>query len=101
MSCTRPAGTLATFQSARSDVVTAKLMRPSAVTHTTDVQQRSIALTVVRKDWAISVRVPAEAGLVPPIWYMLFVTDRASTPSVTRWLQVPCFPELLENRAAA
>lgn len=85
-----PRGGTAEFATADPDsIVTAKLMRPSAVTHTTDVQQRSIALTVVRKDRAISVRVPAEAGLVPPGWYMLFVTDRAGTPSVARWVQVP------------
>jgi hypothetical protein len=72
-----------------NSLATAKLMRPSAVTHTTDIQQRSIALTIIPHNRAISLRAPPEAGLVPPGWYMLFVTDRAGTPSVARWVQVP------------
>jgi len=82
-------GGTAEFRTPDPDALaTAKLMRPSAVTHTTDVQQRSVALSITRKAGAISVSVPTEAGLVPPGWYMLFVTDRAGTPSVARWVQV-------------
>lgn len=72
-----------------ASLATAKLMRPSVVTHATDIQQRSVALTITRRNRAISLRVPADNGLVPPGWYMLFVTDRAGTPSVARWVQVP------------
>jgi hypothetical protein len=64
-------------------------MRPSAVTHTTDIQQRSIALTITRTNHAISLQIPPEAGLVPPGWYMLFLTDQAGIPSVARWVHVP------------
>jgi hypothetical protein len=82
-------GGTAEFRTPDPDALaTAKLMRPSAVTHTTDVQQRSVALRITREAGAISVSVPTEAGLVPPGWYMLFVTDRAGTPSVARWVQV-------------
>jgi hypothetical protein len=69
-------------------IATAKLIRPSSVTHTTDVEQRSVALDIVRKDGAISLAVPTQAGLVPSGWYMLFVTDRTGTPSVARWVHV-------------
>ncbi len=69
-------------------IATAKLIRPSAVTHATDVQQRSVALDIVRKDRAISLTVPTQAGLVLPGWYMLFVTNRRGTPSVARWVHV-------------
>ncbi len=69
-------------------IATAKLIRPSAVTHTTDVEQRSIALAIDRKHGAISLTVPTQAGLVPSGWYMLFVTDRTGTPSVARWVHV-------------
>ncbi len=71
-----------------ASLATAKLIRPSAVTHTTDVDQRSVALDIVRKDRAISLTVPTQAGLVPSGWYMLFVTDRTGTPSVARWVHV-------------
>lgn len=54
-------------------------MRPSAVTHTTDVGQRSVG-PGLRKS---SDTVPDD----PPGWYMLFPTDTAWTPSVAKWVE--------------
>jgi hypothetical protein len=51
-----------------NSLATAKLMRPSAVTHSTDIQQRSIALTITPHNRAMSLQVPPEAGVVPPGW---------------------------------
>ena len=51
-------------------------MRPSAVTHVTDVEQRSIKLDYKLNGDGIDVTIPASEGLVPSGWYMLFVTDR-------------------------
>ena len=72
-------------------IATARLIRPGAVTHTTDLEQRSIALAVRARPraGAVDLTVPAAAGLTPPGWYMLFVTDRAGVPSVARWVRVP------------
>ncbi|MDQ3905950.1 MAG: DUF1929 domain-containing protein [Actinomycetota bacterium] len=85
-----PRGSSAEFSTPDPDsLATAKLMRPSAVTHTTDIQQRSIALTITRKNHAISLQIPPQAALVPPGWYMLFVTNQAGVPSVARWVQMP------------
>ncbi len=67
---------------------TARLMRPSAVTHVTDVDQRSVALGLTRRDGGIEVSVPKSAGLVPSGWYMLFVSDADGTPSEARWVRV-------------
>ncbi|WP_055588214.1 radical copper oxidase GlxA [Streptacidiphilus griseoplanus] len=69
-------------------ISTARLMRPSSVTHVTDVEQRSVALGVTREQGGVRLSVPASAALLPPGWYMLFVTDRSGTPSVARWVQV-------------
>lgn len=69
-------------------IATARLMRPSAVTHVTDLEQRSIALGLHRMRSAVALTVPSGAGLVPPGWYMLFVTFRTGTPSVSRWVHV-------------
>ncbi|GAA3930465.1 kelch motif-containing protein [Streptomyces gulbargensis] len=71
-------------------IAKARLMRPSAVTHTTDVEQRSVelALTKGRDGASVTVDVPDDRTLVPPGWYMLFVTDRDGTPSEAKWLQV-------------
>ncbi|MGW1464958.1 galactose oxidase-like domain-containing protein [Streptomyces sp. NPDC002308] len=67
---------------------TARLMRPSAVTHTTDVEQRSIALELREEEGRITVTVPGDSTLVPPGWYMLFVTDTDGISSVAKWVKV-------------
>jgi hypothetical protein len=69
-------------------IVAARLMRPSAVTHVTDVDQRSIALPVSRKNGGVEVTVPRERGLVPSGYYMLFLIDDRGLPSVGRWVKV-------------
>ncbi|MEU6351253.1 kelch motif-containing protein [Streptomyces sp. NPDC047072] len=69
-------------------IVKARLMRPSAVTHTTDVEQRSIALGLTKGTRSVTVEVPRDPALVPPGWYMLFVTDADGTPSEAKWIQV-------------
>ncbi|QEV20315.1 kelch motif-containing protein [Streptomyces alboniger] len=80
----------ATFRTDRPEnIVSARLMRPSAVTHTTDVEQRSIALGLTKGKGAVTVDVPQrDAALVPPGWYMLFVTDRDGTSSQAKWIHV-------------
>ncbi|MFF1416858.1 galactose oxidase-like domain-containing protein [Streptomyces sp. NPDC058280] len=72
-----------------ASIRTAKLMRPSAVTHVTDVEQRSVALDLKRTANGIEVTVPKNSALVPPGWYMLFVTDTQGTPSEGVWVEIP------------
>ncbi|MFH9760009.1 galactose oxidase-like domain-containing protein [Streptomyces anulatus] len=82
-------GTTVTYESADADrIATARLMRPSAVTHTTDVEQRSIELGLKKGDGKLSVTVPDDPTLVPPGWYMLFVTDTDGVPSEAKWVKV-------------
>ncbi|MET7485597.1 kelch motif-containing protein [Streptomyces sp. NPDC005538] len=79
----------ATFRTDHPErVVKARLMRPSSVTHTTDVEQRSIELGLVKDGKSVTVDVPNDRALVPPGWYMLFVTDAQGTPSEAKWIQV-------------
>ncbi len=63
-------------------------MFPSAVTHVTDTNQRSVELGIIQQGDAITVSLPAEAELVPPGYYMLFVNNDAGVPSVARWVYV-------------
>lgn len=79
----------ATFRTDHPErVVKACSMRPSSVTHTTDVEQRSIELGLVKDGKSVTVDVPNDRALVPPGWYMLFVTDAQGTPSEAKWIQV-------------
>ncbi|WP_370121730.1 galactose oxidase-like domain-containing protein [Streptacidiphilus sp. MAP12-33] len=86
----RLGGTARFSTSAAGDIAYARLMRPSSVTHATDVQQRSVALPLTRAadGSGVSVTIPRSSGLVPPGWYMLFVVNKAGVPSVARWVQV-------------
>jgi hypothetical protein len=70
-------------------IAAARLIRPSAVTHATDVEQRSVRLDIASRDGdSLGLTVPAEPTLVPPGYYMLFLVDESGTPSVARWVQV-------------
>lgn len=87
---TIPRGGSATFTSAHaSSIRTARLIRPSASTHVTDVDQRSVALDLTKTGTGISVTVPKNRNLVESGWYMLFVTDDQGTPSKAQWVKVP------------
>ncbi|MFD3923994.1 galactose oxidase-like domain-containing protein [Streptomyces sp. NPDC058595] len=79
----------ATFRTENSRrIEKARLMRPSAVTHSTDVEQRSIDLALTKRGGSVTVDVPSDPTLVPPGWYMLFVTDEAGVSSEAKWIQV-------------
>ncbi|GGK47913.1 kelch motif-containing protein [Streptomyces flaveus] len=83
-------GESATFKSQHaSSIKTARLIRPSASTHVTDIDQRSIALDLEKTDDGIEVTVPKNRNLVQSGWYMLFVTDDQGTPSKAQWVKVP------------
>jgi len=66
----------------------ARLVRPSATTHVTDLEQRSVALSVHRTATGARLGLEHGEGLTPRGWYMLFVTDADGTPSVGRWVRV-------------
>ncbi len=90
-------------------VASARLLRPSAVTHQTDPEQRSVALDVAScpgegsepaagseghcpdgccGSGTVELTVPEEEGLTPAGWYMLVVLDDEGVPSPARWVHV-------------
>ncbi len=96
---------------AGADVAEARLLRPSAVTHQTDTEQRSVALEVGTGSscpddggehaaaghcpeggccgsGTVELTVPEEEGLTPSGWYMLVVLDDEGVPSPARWVHV-------------
>ncbi|MDO0933424.1 kelch motif-containing protein [Streptomyces sp. DG2A-72] len=83
-------GGTGTFTSQHASTVKkVRLIRPSASTHVTDVDQRSIALDHKVSGGKITVTVPKNRNLVQSGWYMLFVTDDQGTPSKAQWVRVP------------
>lgn len=64
-----------------ADVARVALMRPGAITHHTDTEQRYVALDWV-PDGAGRVRasVPNDASVAPPGWYMLWIVDGQQRP---------------------
>jgi hypothetical protein len=64
------------------------LMRPGAVTHAFDMEQRLVELTFHTENNELTVTAPANANLAPPGWYLLFVLDGKGVPSVGRFVQL-------------
>ncbi|MBI5169883.1 MAG: DUF1929 domain-containing protein [Candidatus Eisenbacteria bacterium] len=70
------------------------LVRPGAVTHGFDENQRFIELafhydfTNASGERVHHVTLPADSAVAPPGEYMLFVLNKAGTPSIARWLRI-------------
>jgi hypothetical protein len=83
-------GASATFTSRHASAIRKlRLIRPSASTHVTDVDQRSVAVDFTTSGDRGKVTVPKNRNLVPSGWYMLFVDDDQGTPSEAQWVKVP------------
>ena len=67
---------------------TVTLIALSAVTHSNNMTQRYVRLTQVAAAGTMALPAPASANLAPPGFYMLFVTDAAGVPSVSRMVRV-------------
>jgi hypothetical protein len=69
-------------------IAKAELIRPAAVTHSSDPNQRSVDLPLTVNGNNIGLNVTTNPNLAPPGWYMLFVVDAAGIPSVAKWVQL-------------
>lgn len=70
-------------------VASAELVRPEAVTHQSDPNQRLIDLPLTTNtDGSYSLAVTSNPNLAPPGWYLLFVQNAAGTPSTSKWIKV-------------
>ncbi|MFF3967678.1 galactose oxidase-like domain-containing protein [Streptomyces griseorubiginosus] len=83
-------GASGTFTSPQASVIKkVRLIRPSASTHVTDVDQRSIEMKFTVSGDQVKVTMPQNKNLVQSGWYMLFVDDDQGTPSKAQWVRVP------------
>ncbi len=77
-----------------TEIAKAVLIRPAAVTHSSDPNQREIQLPIAGGHGAAGGKQQLEVGLTsndniaPPGYYMLFIDNAAGVPSVAQWVHV-------------
>ncbi|MDT9698857.1 galactose oxidase-like domain-containing protein [Streptomyces sp. P17] len=69
-------------------IAKAELIRPAAVTHSSDPNQRFVDLPLSVDGNNIDLNVTSNPNLAPPGWYMLFAVDANGVPSVAKWVHL-------------
>ncbi|MET8012655.1 galactose oxidase early set domain-containing protein [Streptomyces sp. NPDC005271] len=70
-------------------VVKASLIRPAAVTHSSDPNQRYVDLPMTVVDGnTLDLNLTSNPNLAPPGWYMLSVVGADGVPSASRWVHI-------------
>ncbi|MCK8679939.1 galactose oxidase early set domain-containing protein [Streptomyces lichenis] len=70
-------------------IAKAELIRPAAVTHSSDSNQRFVDLPLSVVDGStVDLNVTQNPHLAPPGWYMLFAVDAHGVPSVAEWVHL-------------
>ncbi|MFE2039926.1 galactose oxidase-like domain-containing protein [Streptomyces sp. NPDC059477] len=69
-------------------IAKAELIRPAAVTHSSDPNQRFVDLPLTVDGNNIDLNVTSNPNLAPPGWYMLFAVDANGVPSVAEWVHL-------------
>jgi len=79
----------------KAKVTSAVLIRPAAVTHSSDPNQREVALAVVKNKVGkkgapgeLTVGLTPNSDLAPPGYYMIFLVNAKGVPSVAQWVHV-------------
>jgi len=71
------------------DIKTALLLKPGAMTHSFNTDQRLIWLDFdSAADGTTTLTAPPNANLAPPGYYMLFVTNQDGVPSIAKFVQL-------------
>jgi hypothetical protein len=81
----------ATFTVGTSDpasVTSVALIRPSAVTHAYDMNQRYVPLAFTAGAGGLEVTAPASGGIAPPGDYMLVIEGPTGVPSTAQFVRV-------------
>ncbi len=69
-------------------IKSAALIRPSAMTHSSDPNQRLVDLPLTGSGGNLTAMVTANHNIAPPGWYMLTVTDSNGVPSPATWVHL-------------
>ncbi|WP_395574601.1 galactose oxidase-like domain-containing protein [Streptomyces sp. BK79] len=81
-------------------IAKAELIRPAAVTHSSDPNQRFVDLPLSVDGNNVDLNVTSNPNLAPPGWYMLFAVDANGVPSVAKWVHLDG-PQALSTKDAA
>jgi hypothetical protein len=71
-----------------TDIARAVLVAPGATTHSVDMNQRVVGLTMTERAGAVDLTAPPNGQVAPPGYYMLFLVDDAGVPSVAKWIKL-------------
>jgi hypothetical protein len=69
-------------------ILKAELIRPEAVTHSSDPNQRFVDLPMSVNGSTVGLNLTSNPNIAPPGWYMLFVVGTNGVPSVAQWVHV-------------
>ncbi len=73
---------------APSSIRSVVLIRPGAVTHSFDMEQRLVGLSFTAGTGGLTVKAPANGNLAPPGYYLLFLVNSQGVPSVARFVRL-------------
>ena len=72
-----------------ADITKVLLVRLSAVTHATNMNQRGVVINFVAGTGLLTATAPANNKLAPPGHYMLFIVNSSGVPSVAKIVRFP------------
>jgi hypothetical protein len=64
------------------------LMKAGSVTHSFDMDQRYVGLSFTSASGSLTVSEPRNSNIAPPGYYMVFLVNKAGTPSLASWVKV-------------
>ena len=71
-----------------ANVSSVVLMRPAAVTHSFDMEQRLVGLSFTAGNGVLNVTAPSNGNIAPQGYYMLFILNSSGVPSVASFIQI-------------
>jgi fibronectin type 3 domain-containing protein len=85
-------GTLQIQTPDAANITSAVLVKPGAVTHAFDMDQRLIGLSFTAGSGVLNATSPPNSNIAPPGYYMLFILNSSGVPSVAQFIQLSLTP---------
>jgi hypothetical protein len=71
-----------------AEIQSAALIRPGAVTHSFNSEQRHVGLSILARSPDLKLEAPPNPNIAPPGYYLLFVLNAEGVPSVGRFVHL-------------